>query len=178
MRRLVAVLLAVAWCSRSIAEQWPKTIGVCELLTDPLRYNGKMVAVRGRVVGTGEGEWLIGEGCSRTVETGGYKWPTSIWLATSYSYLDPLHEINFRRDETAFTKLRALLKAKGYDGSQRLVVTYLGLFETYDDLASRVVKFPDGALKGAGFGHQNSSPAQLIIKTVSLTDVRVGGSKR
>ena len=167
--------MAIACGVSPAAGEWPKTITVCEVLKDPVRYNGKMVAVRGRVVSTGEGTWLIGEGCTDTIETAGYKWSASIWLESRKG--EALHEVDFSRDEVAFTKFAALLKSKGDDGSKKLVATYLGLFETYEDLAQRIVKYPSGELKGVGFGHLDSAPGQLIVRSVSLTDVQVSDVK-
>lgn len=38
-------------------------VTVCEILSNPLNYDGMFVTVRDRTAGTAEGLWLIGQEC-------------------------------------------------------------------------------------------------------------------
>ena len=96
---------------------WPKTLGVCDLLRDPLGFNGQLVAARGVSRSTDEGWWLAGENCSGVLQTNGYAWPTVLWLTspTAIASMPPslresqrmswgLANVDFREDERAFAE--------------------------------------------------------------------------
>ena len=69
-------------------------IPICELFQDLAKWNGQRIAVRGEVVGTFEGSWLIGR-CKGGFYTSGYRWPVSLsYSGPSYysSSIAPLVE--------------------------------------------------------------------------------------
>jgi hypothetical protein len=137
-------------------------IPVCEALTHSDLYNHKIVAIRGVQMAGSEGGWLNGEGCDRAFVTNGYVWPSIIWLEMSES--DRLAAgIPAPERYASIKRINSELKRKGYDVTRdRLTITYVGLFEVYDDsksgihLDSRFVNAP-------GFGHLNGAPAQIIV---------------
>ena len=46
-------------------------VTVCEVLADPLKYNGKMILLEGEIFGTDEGGWLTASGLSNSIRYGG-----------------------------------------------------------------------------------------------------------
>src|SRR5262249_43556234 len=106
----------------------PETISVCDVLRDPFRYNGKLVAVRGYLLDTIEGEWLA-EDCPERLVTFGYKWPNQIWLRqVPVEQVGALHRVDFVTDLRPSEESRRV-RAELREGD-RVWVTYVGLFET------------------------------------------------
>src|SRR5579885_2057121 len=59
---------------------------VCEVLaSDPTQFNGKTVAVRGKLVSNGEGMWLSGE-CKTHLVTKGLEWANTLSVRLNQSY--------------------------------------------------------------------------------------------
>jgi hypothetical protein len=173
LKRCLLVLFLGICCS-VIAQPRSReqTFTVCEVFRDWATHSGHMIRIRGLLVSTPEGAYLNGEGCDGVLRTAGFSWPVVIWL-TSPTHADVLHKPDFAIDERAFGRFNEILRKKHFDPRQRIWVTYLGLFEAYDNLAERVRRLPDGGLQGYGFGHLAYCPFQLVIKTVSLSDVVV-----
>jgi hypothetical protein len=72
MKRLLALAILVASIlPLESFQNEPQTISVCDVLRDPVQFNGKMIAVRGFLVSTDEGSWLKGD-CKETLVTWGY----------------------------------------------------------------------------------------------------------
>lgn len=141
------VLAGLALCQ---TERTPE-LTVCELLKDPGRYNHKMVALRGLYITTMEGAWLAGAGCDGVLVSAGFAWPTAIWISGPNS---------LENSRKFWSRVDALDPRHN-----RVTVTMTGLFETYDDLASRVRNTRYG-LRGFGFGHEGSAPGHLDAQYV------------
>jgi hypothetical protein len=63
--------------------------------------------------------------------------------------------------------MNAELAKQAYDPKRdRLVLTYTGLFKTYDELGKHVLPDSDGP-RGLGFGHLNSAPAEVLVRDVT-----------
>ncbi len=191
MIRLIIIALSV-YSLEIQAQQtdWPPAVDICEVLRDPFKFNGQIIAVRGLFHATAEGWWLAGENCRNTLETKGYKWPQHVWLtspeqiASMPAWLRQsqrtawgLGEVPFAHpDEPAFTQLFAKIKAVLSDPpypepGDRITVTFLGQLETYNKLDLLVRRTSSGGISAVGFGHLGLSPAQLILKSVSLKDL-------
>jgi hypothetical protein len=137
-------------------------ISVCTALADRLRFNGKIISVRGYEESTDEGSWLKGD-CKVHVTTGGRPWPNLIWL--SISHRDSLHEIPFQTNMDALRRFGDVTaKATRSGHTYRAWVTYEGMFET--EGVPEIGGGRVGPGEGVGFGHLNGAPAQLVIKTV------------
>jgi hypothetical protein len=135
---------------------------VCEVLQNLNLYNGKSLIVIGKAVATDEGSWICAE-CESSIITDGYTWGN--FISTRYilrrSAPPPSLPQNYRWDDEALlTKLKTL---KGYsaplDANERIAAMF-GRLETR--VPPQVVQYPNGSVKGLGFGHQSSSIAQLI----------------
>jgi len=66
--------LAVFICTVSPVLSAQSTLTVCDVLSKPLSYDGKLVRIRGEIVGTDEGTWFKGEECPRVMVTDGQVW--------------------------------------------------------------------------------------------------------
>src|SRR5258706_1418066 len=58
----------------------PGSLSVCQVLANPIRYDGGIVRIRGKVVGTDEGAWLSSDDCPGIFNTDGRPWPSLISL--------------------------------------------------------------------------------------------------
>jgi hypothetical protein len=58
-----------------------KPVTVCEVLANPGAYNGKNVALLGRLDDSlFYGSWLSEENCGSTLTTDGHTWPNKVWI--------------------------------------------------------------------------------------------------
>jgi len=153
------------------------TVSVCDLLSHPAQYDGKLVKLRAKTRGTDEGSWFVGEGCEGIFVAQGFVWPSDIAMAAapgpdaprSASYL---HKVDFDFDNESWQKtMRKVQLLPRIGPSECLIFTYTGMFETrpewYKDESSRLI----GTTTFGGFGHLGGAPAQFIPK--SFDDVEV-----
>lgn len=169
--RLIFPVLSLCLPWSAPSEDFPR-VSVCDVVGDPTRYDGKMVAVHGLVRGTDEGVWLVGEACpKKLITTWGHVWHPSVWLAKPGDF-GITHQIDFDLDEAAMNRAADTIKRQIQDPKlDKIWATYIGRIETRPNINSEPVRSADGTLRPAGFGHLNRSPAQLIIQ--SIADVRV-----
>ena len=164
---IIAVILLQGSVLAGLAEPQQETepISVCDVLRDPVKYNGKMIAVRGFLISTDEGHWLNGD-CEEPLITNGYKWKSAIW-PESPSSRSALHKVAFEEDFEAETAMYAVRNREMKDPRHdRLWVTYIGLLETRQSMDIEVFVRPNGERQPVGFGHLGGAPAQILIKTV------------
>ena len=145
---------------------------VCEILKEPLKWDGQVVTVRDHTQGTDEGAWLAGKECRGIFVTNGHVvWPSMIALGTP-SLPGNLHSPDFTYDVDSERRV----SAKGEELAKSvpwscLVSTYTGLFETRRDWAAARVTYPNGTSKVRGFGHLGAAPAQSLLR--SADDIEV-----
>jgi hypothetical protein len=143
-------------------------LSVCEAIARRQELADKIVSIRGLVRGTMEGTWLDGNGdCDGPLVTNGYRWDMVIWLEASRSaYLEK--HLDFAYDQRAFEAVDRQFKRKARGKRDvPIVLTYTGLLYTYRDLSEHVVAYPNGQVRGFGFGHGGIAPVALLVKTVS-----------
>jgi hypothetical protein len=116
-------------------------------------------------VATGDGGWLKGEGCDKAFITNGYVWPSILWLEMSESARETAGILGPEL-EPSLERVNVELKKRSFDTEKdRLMITYVGVFEAYDDSAQQY--HPDSrSTRANGFGHLNASPGQIIVKDV------------
>jgi len=140
---------------------------VCEVLSGPLKYDGRIITIRDTGGGSDEGAWLASSACPGVFTTGGYQWPSTIALETPA--LAPrfrLHPVDFEYDQAAakrFERKYRRLRKRLPDGCLAFTVT--GLFETRTDWSPFKRVFPNGTWMYIGFGHLNGAPAQVIVRS-------------
>jgi hypothetical protein len=149
---------------------------VCEILSHASEYDGQMVQVRARLNSTGEGSWLIGEGCDGVFVAAGKVWPS--WIAVGIPPVrdrpeshSSLHTVNFYFDWESYERFqrKAALLRQGA-AAECLEGIYAGMFETRTDWASATQTYSDGSTRVFGLGPQGAAPGQLIPK--SYDDIR------
>lgn len=164
---LVAAIVGLV-AAAALAGQTPPTvslpaISVCEVLTNPIQWNGRLVEIRG-VVDYGLRPESI---CSQQFVTEGHVWPQAIdlrearegdgsidskWVVGSLSYDD------FIRGERSSKRKRAA----------NTTAVFIGRLITREKYT--LVKTGYGLL-GNGFGHLGVFPVQLVVYGVK--DVKV-----
>lgn len=165
-----ALLIGLA-CTRFAAtaqDVRPPMLTVCEALSHPDLYDGRMVHVTGRVVGGNEGAWMEGDGCPRAYQTEGYAWPSVISLQRPSAHPDAthLHATDFVFDlESERTLASKYRKLRRRVAAECVSFTYTGLFETRLDWSDYRRVFASGRVEFIGFGHLSSAPAQLILRS-------------
>ena len=98
--------------------------------------------------------------------TNGYKWPHAIAVEfpTTAFLRDDFEALDLKVDYDAIQRVNRNIKRMNYDSdSDRLWLTYVGLFETKEKL--EVAVYPNGRLVPFGFGHLGSAPGRLLIIT-------------
>ncbi len=141
-------------------------VTVCEALRDRILYNGKSIVVVGRLASTDEGRWLT-EDCDHKIVTEGYTWGNANSTTHSGPDVRPVDlPQGFKWDESSLkVKLKqgqstTTLKVRKEYESRDSWAAMFGRFETRAPL--QVARGADGKLRGYGFGHLNSAPAQLV----------------
>jgi len=134
----------------------PQIHSVCELLADPLSFDGKLVAVKGSLRAY-QGWWLYDDQCQSKFTVQGHSFENLITV-TSPTDLVRVHDVPFDTDDDSVA-----LVAKAFGGNTstqpRVLATFVGVFETREELnlVSR-----NGASRG--FGHLGAAPAQLLLR--------------
>jgi hypothetical protein len=137
---------------------------VCEILSNPLKYDGQLIRIRGVTSGTSEGAWFVGDDCPGVFVTEGYVWPALISLELPGNPLQ-LHPVDFQFSFESQEKLAQEYKRLKRRVSEDCIAwTYTGVFETRKDWTGAEAKTIDqGRLRG--FGHANAAPGQLLLKS-------------
>jgi len=162
------VLVAWPWAT---AESTAATVKICELFSNPTRWNGKMVRVRGGLVrGSPEdGLLLSGEQCPKAIQVKGVTWPKLIFLEAPENAVPP-KKFDFQTDNPAMDKMNLLFWRVQVGGRREHVEgTVVGVFETQSPLESLVQESWEDP--HFGFGHLNAIPAQIVVKTIE--DMRI-----
>jgi hypothetical protein len=135
---------------------------VCEALAHASEYDGKVVQIRDRVAGGMEGAAFVGPDCPGIFVTEHKKWPSAIvWTMPSQRDLI-VHPVAFSFDwssDEILKKRWAVLRKRLPD--RCIAATYTGMFES---MSHDKLKKSDGWMID-GFGHLNSAPAQLVLKS-------------
>ena len=165
--------LALALClSALLAAQTNKketsslaVLTVCEILANPLQYDGQLIQIRDVIRGTDEGAWFVGEDCS-VFETKDHTWPALIALEIPGQFPLQLHPVDFQFNFESERKIKPKYQQLKRRVTEDCIAwTYTGVFETRKDWAAADAKTIDPG-RPRGFGHANAAPAQLIIKSV------------
>lgn len=154
--------------TKTVVESQIPVLTVCEILSQRMHYDGKLVSIRARIHSTDEGVWLDGKNCPGLITTDEYVWPSMISIQTA----DPEtnRSIDFTSSYEGFRKLRPKLLRLGRQAPESCIIwTYTGVFETRATYVK--VNYPNGSSSYIGFGHLGSAPAQLLWKTVDDVNV-------
>jgi hypothetical protein len=172
MEILIAIILCLLGPSQvsPAAESENRAWSVCEVLSDRIQFNGRIIAVRGVLHSTFESAWLSGEGCDDQLRTGDHVWPSAINLSISET-LAPWTEWPSVRDKAAMQRVDRIIRRQKPSSADRVWVTCVGRLETYTRLSERVYKNPDGKVQVRGLGHEAAFAVQLLA--ISSRDPKV-----
>jgi ankyrin repeat protein len=135
-------------------------IPICDLFQTLGRWKGQRIAVRGEVVGTSEGSWLIGR-CSGNFSTNGYRWPVGLSYAgpAYYSHsIAPLIRVKQPSSPPkgfdAFRGRYSVVRTATYVGRLRMRDEYIAVCRLGGDYITN------------GFGHLNGAAAEIVVEEV------------
>ncbi len=133
----------------------PMTHSVCELLENPLTFNGTLIAVKGFI--QRNGLWIYDDQCPTRITVQGHTFENIIAINDATTPLR-LHDVPFDTDDDSVALIG---KTFGQDTTMRADVsaTLVGLFETRPGLN---LIAPNGS--SWGFGHLGRAPAELLLK--------------
>jgi hypothetical protein len=135
-----------------------ETVSVCDALRRRNALHTKLVAVRGLLVATDEGGWLLGRECGEAIMINGRAFRSAIWLEMSGASRRAAGVWSTDLDASIKAITLEMEKRRFNAQRDRLWVTYTGVFEAYDDESNHALRH--------GFGHLNAAPAQLIVKEI------------
>ena len=163
MKRSMILLVAAAGMMQSVIAQQspPETISACDLLRNPVKFDGRVVAVRGLYVAEAHGAYLRAENCDGILPNDKFKWPPVIFVSLSQKEMESKDKdvrSYVRATEQMAAAIRSQIQLKGPGATPaRVRVTFAGLFETRRDIENR---------PGDGFGPLNTAPGQLYVDAV------------
>jgi len=141
-----------------------RILTVCEILSNPLEYDGQLIRIRDATRGTSEGGWFVGDDCPDVLVTEGHVWPSLISLEVPGNPFQ-LHAVDFSYDFASQDRLMPKYKQLKRRVSQDCIEwTYTGVFETRRNWDGPEAKTIDPS-RLRGFGHANAAPGQLILKS-------------
>jgi hypothetical protein len=166
------------------AEGGLNPVTVCEVLANPIAYNGKNIALLGRSGETFEGWWLTEDNCSRKLESDGYTWDNIVWVdccnepapdpPSGLLVLDPEALAQKLAQVRKTTKLKlerrwvfrvdaeGKSQAEPRDIRQKWAIVY-GRVEARKKLRPPRATGPNRDW-GNGFGHLGGAPVQIVMK--------------
>jgi hypothetical protein len=165
-----------------------KAVTVCDLLANPTSYAGRDLAILGRLDQTFDGSWLSEDNCETRIKTGGYIWPSTVWIAAYNQAPDPplgllVLDENALSEKLASVRHTTALQMKEVGTYNPADKTFQNrvVQQTWAVIYGRVEVQPtlrppsSNALNrdwGNGFGHMNAAPIQVIYKQENSVYIR------
>ncbi len=162
---LTWLLLVSLLGSVAPADKKDTPLTVCDVLAKLNTYRGQRISVRGELLSTADGRWLVGRGC-RPLVTDGYRWPQPVSIVLTLPEGASKESV---RVEDVDEGLRRLA---GPDAKTFVTVTGRLDAKEHYEMAPR----GDGKSAPAGYGHLNASPAQILYE--DLKDFQVEKTKK
>ncbi len=144
---------------------------VCDILLDQGKFNGKAVAVLGRLIATDEGAWLTEDDCGRKVEAQGIPLDVSVWIEQRGTPSGTPGTPVLDQDSLKL-KLAQAAKATRLGKHVQFQCTISGKEgklecgwpEVQDQWVIAYGRVETQGDRGYGFGHLNGAPAQVIAQ--------------
>lgn len=165
--KVLSAMLLLVPCNRifgqteSVSQDCIPVVTVCEALHNRISYNGKPIVVIGKIESASGGTWLV-EDCVDKISTDGVLWEGSISLSVYLGRADPPPNLpkDFSWDDMPLLKkLKSLKDYSQFRGFSTWAAVF-GRFETR--ISPEYFRGENGRLRGLGFGHLNSSLAQIV----------------
>jgi len=149
----------------SAKEDAAPTLTVCEALSHPSEYDGKIVRISDRIDGTDEWTAFVGNDCPQILVTEGKVWPSKIVWEMPANLDLTIHPVYFTFNEDSQKRLGEKWDhIKDKVDATCAAFTYTGLFEVWSKAKARKTA-PGGWVEFSGFGHLSGSGARLILKS-------------
>jgi hypothetical protein len=132
-------------------------LSVCDVLSRLEFYQGKVITIRGELIGSDEVLGLMGENC-RAVVTEGYRWPTPSLINLEQPARSGSSPMRVRIEQADSEELKAA------GPGAHVYVTVTGRFETRAHF--EMVRRGDGKVVPFGFGHLAACPAQIVYEEI------------
>lgn len=136
-----------------------QTISICDLFKDLPASRGKWIAVRGGLVGTDEGLWIIGR-CKGFFYTDNYRWPVSLNYGMPAYYSPESEQIS----PAKYISPPGMVPENG-GGGEILTATFVGVLRMRSHYMAECM--PNGWRRTNGFGHLSSSAAELVVDDIA-----------
>lgn len=164
MLQLTSLAVAVVIASSPLVAAEPERVDLCSLVADPVKWDGRMIAVRGPIYAPRLDGFLelSTAQCPTKISAKGHEFDPFILLADGRIYPSRFKvDFVFPHDDSV---LRSYLHSVSGERAGRLYGTVEGLFETrvpLDDLIKETARNPYN-----GFG-DGTGPAQLLVKSIT-----------
>lgn len=164
LNRLMKAIIAFLFISAAgvRADEAVHQVAVCDVLRDPVRWNGKLIEVTGPIM-TVQDYWVMGLGCEGAVKVKGVTFPSGFVLQHPFNKRLYSHAVDFDWDRQSKDELDFLAK-EAMRTKQRVFATVVGIFETRDPIDGLINT--NAPFKYQGFGHEGGAAGQIIVKTV------------
>jgi hypothetical protein len=155
-------LLAIMQCTQMIAQQ-PITIGVCQLLEDSARLNGKLVQVRGEFQRALEWSAILGKGCEGGI----------LVVDPAHPSVHPRPDFRIKEDK-AWREFQNVSQERLAAEPNSVCVGPCGRYR-YDVVATFVGRVDSGEVQNragkleqqTSYGHLGQFRVRLVLKSVS-----------
>jgi len=173
MLTLAILLLHTTWTGTAMQARAEtpneRRLTVCELMADLNAYSNRVVTVVGEYMSDPEHFSIGAESCEQPFKTFGYEWPTALQLRL-VGGRDTPSKVPFEADTASIESFyHAVRELKALSVQGCIEVT--GMVQMKDDY-SPTFTMRGGQKRGLGFGHMNSLPGQLIVKTVHVLSLQ------
>jgi hypothetical protein len=134
---------------------------ICSLFQDLRAHEGKRIAVRGELVTTMEGQWIVGR-CQGAFVTDGYKWPVVLNFGRPALCSEETSKICDAQWPSKVPQNPEYMVGGYSDGAT--TATFVGRLRMRPEY--HAVCTSRGWYSGNGFGHLNGAAAELIVEKI------------
>jgi hypothetical protein len=167
------LLLAIIGACNAQSEEAVR-VSICDLLADPVAWNGKMIEVRAQVIDSNN-FWIMGTECPTRIHAKGTVFIAGFVFGDPQSKNTNAHKVDFRWDLSNLDRLNAAL-ARVKETKEQVLATLLGMFETRVPIENLIDE--KAPYKFRGFGHMGSAPGQILIKSLKEVSIEAPTSVR
>ncbi|MGJ5816413.1 hypothetical protein [Paludibaculum fermentans] len=167
MRPLMRASVFIVLCGTRLAafaneaddQEQPAEATVCQVVSNPSAYQGKLVHLTGRIEWDRDSFALAADQCDTALRTGGHQWLSRICLGASGRAEDPM-----KHSRELFYSAVRLYEAAIMSGEVRLIASFVGRIEAR--AAYSALPLGGGGFGLNGYCHMYQFPARLIYSGV------------
>jgi hypothetical protein len=136
-------------------------IPICNLFQDLRAHEGKRIAVRGELVTTMEGQWIVGR-CQGAFVTDGYRWPVALNFGRPALCSRETTKFCDAQWPSKWPQNTEYMVDRYSDGAT--TATFVGRLRMRSEY--QAVCTSRGSYSGNGFGHLNGAVAELSVESI------------